>query len=81
MKFKLNPFENSRTFFNPKGTDTTIVRDTVVNQTPSPQPEPIQEIEPEIKVKMSGEPTLDILAEEKPAPKTTKKTNERPTKN
>ncbi len=77
MKFKLNPFENSRTFFNPKGTNTTIVRDTVVNQVPIPQPESIQEIE----IKMSGEPTLDILAEETPAPKTTKKTNERPTKN
>jgi hypothetical protein len=81
MKFKLNPFENSRTFFNPKGTNTTIVRDTVVNQIPTPQPEPVQEIEPEIEVKMSGEPTLDILAEEIPAPKTTKNTNGRSTKN
>lgn len=81
MNFKLNPFENSRTFFNPKGTNTTIIRDTVVNQIPSSQPEPIQEVEPEIEVKMSGEPTLDILAEEIPAPKTTKKTNERSTKN
>jgi hypothetical protein len=81
MKFKLNPFENSRTFFNPKGTNTTIIRDTVVNQTPTSQPEPVQEIEPEIKVKMSGEPTLDILAEEIPAPKTTKNTNGRSTKN
>ncbi len=81
MKFKLNPFENSRTFFNPKGTNTTIIRDTVVNQTPTSQPEPVQEIEPEIEVKMSGEPTLDILAEEIPAPKTTKNTNGRSTKN
>jgi hypothetical protein len=81
MKFKLNPFENSRTFFNPKGTNTTIVRDTVVNQTPTSQPEPVQEIKPEIEVKMSGEPTLDILAEEIPAPKTTKNTNGRSTKN
>jgi hypothetical protein len=81
MKFKLNPFENSRTFFNPKGTNTTIVRDTVVNQTPTSQPEPVQEIEPEIKIKMRGEPTLDILAEEIPAPKTTKNTNGRSTKN
>ena len=81
MKFKLNPFENSRTFFNPKGTNTTIVRDTVVNQVSSPQPESVQETEPEIEVKMSGEPTLDILAEEKPAPKTTKKKNERSSEN
>ena len=72
MKFKLNPFENSRTFFNPKGTNTTVVRDAVVNQVPSSPSEPIQEIEPEVEVKMSGEPTLDILAEEKPASKTVK---------
>jgi hypothetical protein len=79
MKFKLGPLENARTFYNSKG-NTTIVRDTVVNQVPSNNPEPVQEIEPEIEIKMSGEPTLDILAEE-PAPKTTKKTNERSTKN
>jgi len=81
MKFKLNPFENSRTFFNPKGTDTTIVRDTVVNQTPTSHSEPIKEIEPEVKIIVSGEPTLDILAEEISAPKTTKNTNGRSTKN
>jgi len=80
MKFGLGPLENKRTFYSPQG-NQTIIRDTVVPQINPPQPEPIQEIEPEIEVKMSGEPTLDILAEEKPAPKTTKKTNERPTKN
>ena len=70
MKFRLGPLENARTFFTPKG-NTTIIRDTVVNQTPSPQPETLPE--PEIEVVMSGEPTLEILAEETPAPKNTRK--------
>jgi hypothetical protein len=79
MKFKLGPLENARTFYSLKG-NTTVVRDTFVNQTPSPQPEPVKETEPEIEVKMSGEPTLEILAE-KPALKNTKKPNERSTEN
>ena len=70
MKFRLGPLENARTFFTPKG-NTTIIRDTVVNQTPPPQPETLPE--PEIEVVMSGEPTLEILAEETPAPKNTRK--------
>jgi hypothetical protein len=78
MKFKLGPLENSRTFYDRTG-HTTIIRDTVVNQT-SP-PEPVQEVKPEIEVKMSGEPTLDILAEEIPAPKIIKNKNGRSTKN
>jgi hypothetical protein len=80
MKFGLGPFENSRTFYSPKG-NQTIIRDTVTPQLNTPQHEPVKEAEPEVEVKMSGEPTLDILAEEIPAPKTTKKKNERPTEN
>ena len=80
MKFKLGPFENARTFYSPKG-NTTVIRDTVVPQSPSPQQEFIYEEEPKSEVKMSGEPTLDILAEEISAPKTTKNTNGRSTKN
>jgi len=74
MKFRLGPLENARTFYTPKG-NTTIIKDTVVNQTPPPQPEPQPETlpEPEIEVVMSGEPTLEILAEETPAPKNTRK--------
>ena len=80
MKFGLGPLENKRTFYSPKG-NQTIIRDTVVTQITIPQPESVQEVEPEIEVKMSGEPTLDILAEEIPASKTTKTTNGRSTKN
>jgi hypothetical protein len=79
MKLKLGPLENSRTFYSSKG-NQTVIRDTFVNQTPPPQPEPVKEIEPEVEIKMSGEPTLEILAED-PALKTTKKKNERPTEN
>ena len=79
MKLKLGPLENSRTFYSSKG-NQTVIRDTFVNQTPHPQSEPVKEAEPEIEIKMSGEPTLEILAEN-PAPKTTKKKNERPTEN
>ena len=80
MKLKLGPLENSRTFYSPKG-NQTVIRDTYTSQVNPPQPEPVKEIEPEIEVIMSGEPTLEILAEEKSAPKTPKKKNERPTEN
>jgi hypothetical protein len=79
MKLKLGPLENSRTFYSPKG-NQTVIRDTFINQTLPPQPEPVKEAEPEVEVKMSEEPTLEILAE-KPAPKTISKKNERPTEN
>lgn len=80
MKLKLGPLENSRTFYSPKG-NQTVIRDTSTPQFNHFQPEPVKEAEPEVEVKMSGEPTLDILAEEIPAPKTTKNTNGRSTKN
>lgn len=80
MKFGLGPFENSRTFYSNKGTQT-VIRDTVTPQFDPPQPEPVKETEPEVEVIMSGEPTLEIIAEEKSAPKTTKNTNGRSTKN
>jgi len=79
MKFKLGPLENSRTFYSLKG-NTTVVRDTFTPQIDHVQLEPIKKIEPEVEIKMSGEPTLEILAED-PALKTTKKKNERPTEN
>jgi hypothetical protein len=79
MKLKLGPLENSRTFYSPKG-NQTVIRDTFINQTLPPQPEPVKEAEPEVEVKMSEEPTLEILAE-KPSPKTISKKNERPTEN
>jgi hypothetical protein len=79
MKLKLGPLENSRTFYSSKG-NQTVIRDTTVNQTSSPQSESVKEAESEVEIKMSGEPTLEILAEN-PAPKTTKKKNERPTEN
>jgi len=79
MKLRLGPLENSRTFYSPKG-NQTVIRDTFTPQVNSHQPEPVKEIEPEVEVKMSGEPTLEILAEN-PAPKNTRKKNERPTEN
>ena len=80
MKLKLGPLENSRTFYSPKG-NQTVIRDTFVNQALPPQSEPVKEAEPKVEIKMSGEPTLEILAEEKPALKNTKKKNERHTEN
>jgi hypothetical protein len=79
MKLKLGPLENSRTFYSPKG-NQTVIRDTVTPQFNPPQPEPVKETEPEVEVIMSGEPTLEILAEET-APKNIKKSNGRSTKN
>jgi hypothetical protein len=79
MKFGLGPLENSRTFYSNKGTQT-VIRDTITPQFDPPQPEPVKEAEPEVEVIMSEEPTLEIIAET-PAPKKTKKTNERPSEN
>jgi hypothetical protein len=75
MKFKLGPLENARTFYSPKG-NTTVVRDTVVTQINPPQPEPTPEVEPEMGVVMSEEPTLEIIVEKIPSPKNIKN-NER----
>jgi hypothetical protein len=79
MKFGLGPLENSRTFYSPKG-NQTIIRDTVNPQFNIPQPTLVNETEPEIEVIISEEPTLEIIAEI-PAPKKTKKPNERPPEN
>lgn len=53
-----------------------VVRDTYVNQVTPPQPEPVKETpkeeikkEPKVEVKMSGEPSLEVIQE---TPKTTK---------
>jgi hypothetical protein len=56
MKFGLGQFENSRTFYSPKG-NQTIIRDVVVNQTPPP--EPIKE-----EVKEYIEPIVEETIEE-----------------
>ncbi len=79
MKLRLGPLENSRTFYSPKG-NQTVIRDTFTPQTNTFHPEPVKETEPEVEVIMSGEPTLEIIAEI-PAPKKTKKPNERPSEN
>jgi hypothetical protein len=79
MKLKLGPLENSRTFYSLKG-NQTVIRDTHTPQVNPPQPEPVKETEPEVEVKMSDEPTLEIIAEQ-PAPKNTRKKNERSTEN
>jgi len=68
----------SRNVYFPFG--ARVVRDTYVNQSSTPQEEPKKE-EPKVEVKMSGEPSLEILNEEpkptrkKSAPKT-EETNE-----
>lgn len=67
MKFKLGPLENARTFYSPKG-NTTVIRDTVVTQTPPPQPE---QIEPE----PTKEEVVENVQTEVTKPKTTPKKN------
>jgi len=76
MKFKLGLFENARTFFSTKG-NTTVIRDTFVNQTPPTHPEPIKDVEIEVEEIINKEPTPEILVEETLTPKNTKKKNER----
>jgi len=69
----LNPWETQKTYFTNNG-NVSFIRDTskpIIS--PPIVEEQIEEIQPEIEVIMSGEPTLEILAEEKPAPKNTKK--------
>ena len=77
MKFGLGPLENKRTFYSPKG-NQTIIRDTVVPQNNTPQPEPVKETEPVVEETVIEESTLEIIAEI-PALKTLKKKNERST--
>lgn len=74
---KLNPFENSRTFYSKTG-NQTVVRDTYVNQTNSVPQEVKENKEPKVEVKMSGEPSLqDIQTEITSSKRTrTKKTND-----
>ena len=77
---ELGKFENSRTFFSLKG-NQKVVRDTFVNQTSSPTEQPKEKIkqeEPQIEVKMSGEPSLEDIQTEVSASKKTriKKTND-----
>ena len=77
----LNPWENQKTYFTGAG-NVSFIRDTPTPIVSSPVvEEKVEEPQPEIEVVISGEPTLEILAEEKPALKNTKKKNERHTEN
>ena len=73
---KLNPFENSRTFYSPTG-NQKVIRDTFVNQNPVAPQKELKKEEPKVEVKMSGEPSLqDIQTEVTSSKQTrTKKTN------
>lgn len=66
MKFRLGTFENSRTFYSPQGSQT-IIRDTVINQSISP--EPIKEVIEESIPEIIEEPII----EEQPIPSKTKR--------
>jgi hypothetical protein len=79
MKFGLGPLENSRTFYSPKG-NQTVIRDTFTPQVNFHQPEPVKETEQVVEETVVDEPTLEIIAEQ-PAPKNTRKKNERSTEN
>ena len=65
---KLNPFENSRTFYSRSKGTTKTVRDTYTKQT-NPKIEEVKKVnkpkvkkeEPKIEIKMSGEPSLDEI--------------------
>jgi hypothetical protein len=68
MKHRLGAFENIRTFYSPLG-NQTIVRDTVVNQTPPPEPikEVVEEAIQEIVEPIIEEP---VVVEQPTTPKT-----------
>ena len=69
----LNPWETQKTYFTTNG-NVSFIRDTPKPIITSPVvEEKVEETQPEIEVVMSGEPTLEILAEEIPATKNTKK--------
>jgi hypothetical protein len=61
---KLESYQNSKTIYSLQG-NQKIIRDTFVLQKDNIQPDPIiEEVQPEIKVVMSGEPSLEIISEE-----------------
>ena len=69
----LNPWETQKTYFTTNG-NISFIRDTpnpII--TPSIVEEKVEETQPEIEVVMSGEPILEILAEEIPTSKNIKK--------
>jgi hypothetical protein len=69
----LNPWETQKTYFTTNG-NVSFIRDTPKPIIASPVvEEKTEEPEPEIEVVMGEEPTLEILAEEIPATKNTKK--------
>ena len=59
MKHRLGAFENIRTFHSPLG-NQTIIRDTVVNQIPPPEPikEIVEEVIQEITEPIIEEPVV-----------------------
>ena len=59
---KLNPFENSRTFFT-RNSQQTVIRDTFVNQANPPQEEEKQTIE-EPKEEIKEEPKKESKSKE-----------------
>lgn len=73
---ELGKFENKRTFYTSTSRQT-VIRDAVVKQVDPPKQEEIKE-EPQIEVKMSGEPSLQDIQNEITSSKRprTKKTND-----
>ena len=73
---ELGKFENKRTFHTATSRQT-VIRDAVVKQVDPPKQKEIKE-EPQIEIKMSGEPSLQDI---KPTPtkrrRTKKTTNEK----
>jgi hypothetical protein len=63
----LNSWENSKTYFNAGGNQTFIRDNTKPIVLPS---EPTEIPQPEIKVVMNGEPSLEFLKEEVPVGET-----------
>lgn len=73
---ELGKFENSRTFHAPKG-NQKVIRDTNPVQVTRVTTE-----EPQVEIKMSGEPSLEKVVKEIPKPKKRRRTkkinNEKP---
>jgi hypothetical protein len=69
---KLNPFENNRTFYSRSKGITKTVRDTFIKQSTKKVEEvkketkpkvkkEVKKVEPQVEIKMSGEPLLDEM--------------------
>ena len=87
---KLNPFENSRTFYSRSKGITKTVRDTFIKQSTKKVEEvkketkpkvkkEVKKVEPQVEIKMSGEPSIDGIKTEissSKRPRKKRKTNE-----